>query len=158
MGPVKDTPNLLDAFDKFTEGEVLDGDNKYQCSQCNKKVPAVRRQTIYKPPKQLILCLKRFEWNFDTGDRQKLNTRFEFDSVLNIKKYLNRNFDEEEKGSNDDEESNDDENKEEDDQYIYDLVGIVIHQGSANRGHYYAYIKDRNTFIKDQWYEFNDKN
>merc|ERR1712228_881160 len=53
----------------------------------------------------------------------------------------------------------DDEN---DDLYIYDIVGIVIHQGTANRGHYYSYIKDRNAFInssnrREQWYEFNDK-
>ena len=169
---VKDTPNISDAFDKFTEAEVLDGDNKYQCSKCNKKVAAVRRQTIYKPPKQLILCLKRFEWNFETGGRQKLNTRFEFEPVINIRKYLNTNFPEEEADDNDDEEEskysdddNDNNNKDDDLLYIYDLVGIVIHQGQADRGHYYAYIKDRNTFInsnnnfqKEQWYEFNDKN
>mmetsp|Transcript_51794 Transcript_51794/g.82622 ORF Transcript_51794/g.82622 Transcript_51794/m.82622 type:complete len:1123 (-) Transcript_51794:111-3479(-) len=153
--PVKHTYNLSEAFDKFTEAMKLDGDNKYQCSSCRRKVPAVRRCTMYKPPKQLILCLKRFEWNFETSERKKLNTRFEFDSVLNVKQYLNTNFPEEESDDGAESKSSDEDNSE----LVYDLVGIVIHQGSANRGHYYAYIKDRTgSGSHSQWYEFNDKN
>ena len=28
-------------------------------------------------------------------------------------------------------------------QIVYELVGIVVHSGQANAGHYYSYIKDR---------------
>ena len=38
-------------------------------------------------------------------------------------------------------------------EYEYQAVGVVVHSGSAEGGHYYSYIKDRN---KGKWYEFND--
>ena len=30
-----------------------------------------------------------------------------------------------------------------DDQYFYELVGIIVHSGQANAGHYYSFIKNR---------------
>jgi len=41
----------------------------------------------------------------------------------------------------------------------YELIGIVIHSGQANAGHYYSFIKDtRNRYSNNlnQWYRFND--
>ncbi|XP_076350596.1 ubiquitin carboxyl-terminal hydrolase 47-like isoform X3 [Tachypleus tridentatus] len=37
--------------------------------------------------------------------------------------------------------------------YVYELFSIMVHSGSANGGHYYAYIK---CFKDGQWYCFND--
>ncbi|ETO33877.1 hypothetical protein RFI_03217, partial [Reticulomyxa filosa] len=37
--------------------------------------------------------------------------------------------------------------------YKYKLVGVTVHTGSAEAGHYYSYIKDRKT---GDWNEFND--
>lgn len=37
--------------------------------------------------------------------------------------------------------------------YEYQLKGVVIHTGTAESGHYYTFIQDRET---GQWYEFND--
>lgn len=37
---------------------------------------------------------------------------------------------------------------------MYDLVGVVAHNGGAQYGHYYSYIKNEN----DQWLDFNDSN
>merc|ERR1712130_1084933 len=37
--------------------------------------------------------------------------------------------------------------------YQYELVGIVVHTGSAEAGHYYSYIRDR---VSGEWNEFND--
>ena len=48
------------------EGEVLDGDNAYQCEKCDKKITAVRRMCLKKLPNHLILVLKRFEFDYDT--------------------------------------------------------------------------------------------
>lgn len=39
--------------------------------------------------------------------------------------------------------------------YQYKLSGIVVHSGTADSGHYYSFIKDRDQ--KDKWYEFNDQ-
>lgn len=33
--------------------------------------------------------------------------------------------------------------KDSDDQYFYELVGIIVHSGQANAGHYYSFIKNR---------------
>ncbi|XP_077493816.1 ubiquitin carboxyl-terminal hydrolase 47-like isoform X2 [Amblyomma americanum] len=37
--------------------------------------------------------------------------------------------------------------------YVYELFSIMVHAGSANGGHYYAYVK---SFTEGQWYCFND--
>ena len=50
-------------------------------------------------------------------------------------------------------------------EFLYELVGILVHSGSANGGHYYSYIKERNVFreaesVPDKtrnWFEFNDR-
>ena len=45
--------------------------------------------------------------------------------------------------------------------YQYDLVGVVVHTGTADSGHYYSYIKEQEELriVKEgsaKWYEFND--
>ncbi|CAN8022428.1 unnamed protein product, partial [Ixodes persulcatus] len=37
--------------------------------------------------------------------------------------------------------------------YVYELFSIMVHSGSANGGHYYAYVK---SFTENQWFCFND--
>ena len=39
--------------------------------------------------------------------------------------------------------------------YNYELVGIVVHSGTATSGHYYSYIKEQEADT-DTWIEFND--
>ena len=43
-----------------------------------------------------------------------------------------------------------------DDYYNYDLVGVLVHRGVAESGHYYSFIKVRNG-DNSQWLEFNDE-
>jgi ubiquitin carboxyl-terminal hydrolase 25 len=38
-------------------------------------------------------------------------------------------------------------------QHTYNLHAILIHQGSGEHGHYYAFIFDRKA---QKWYRFND--
>ena len=43
----------------------------------------------------------------------------------------------------------------------YDLVGVVVHSGQANAGHYYSYIKERrpphvSRQNHNKWFKFND--
>ena len=37
----------------------------------------------------------------------------------------------------------------------YDLVGVVVHSGQANAGHYYSFIKNRYS-SGEKWFKFND--
>ena len=44
--------------------------------------------------------------------------------------------------------------------YEYDLVGIVVHSGNAQAGHYYSFIRDRYTSngdVKERWCKFDDQ-
>eukprot|EP00636_Phaeomonas_parva_P018387 CAMPEP_0118870528 /NCGR_PEP_ID=MMETSP1163-20130328/13461_1 /TAXON_ID=124430 /ORGANISM="Phaeomonas parva, Strain CCMP2877" /LENGTH=149 /DNA_ID=CAMNT_0006805541 /DNA_START=103 /DNA_END=549 /DNA_ORIENTATION=+ len=38
---------------------------------------------------------------------------------------------------------------------VYELVGVVIHEGTADSGHYYSLIKDRGS-DGESWITFND--
>jgi len=40
--------------------------------------------------------------------------------------------------------------------YEYDLIGVTVHTGTADGGHYYSFIRDRVAPNKDKWYLFND--
>ena len=52
--------SLSQAIDKFFKVDKLDGDNKYMCSKCNKKVDAEKRCFIKRCPNNLTIHLKRF--------------------------------------------------------------------------------------------------
>lgn len=45
------------------------------------------------------------------------------------------------------------------DYFQYSLKGVVVHQGTADSGHYYSFIKERekNSPQENNWFEFNDK-
>lgn len=40
--------------------------------------------------------------------------------------------------------------------FEYDLIGVTVHTGTADGGHYYSFIRDRISPNKDKWYLFND--
>lgn len=40
--------------------------------------------------------------------------------------------------------------------YIYNLIGVVVHTGTAEGGHYYSFIRDRTSGQNDRWFLFND--
>ena len=105
----------------------------------------------------MSLQLKRFDFDYTTLSRFKLNNAVTFPEILNVKKYLVE--EERAEPSNDDEVPDlvsDTEEQEEDEAalYKYELFSIMIHSGSATGGHYYAYIK---CFEQNQWYDFNDE-
>lgn len=41
----------------------------------------------------------------------------------------------------------------EEESYEYDLIGVTVHTGTADGGHYYSFIRDR---VRDKWFLFND--
>eukprot|EP01084_Bolivina_argentea_P023875 44591_1 len=86
---VANKTNLMSSMDLFIKGDILDGDNKWICGQCgpNTKVAALKRACFGTLPKYLILHLSRFEFDFNTMRRKKINSRFEFPQKINMKKY-----------------------------------------------------------------------
>jgi ubiquitin C-terminal hydrolase len=68
--------SLGDCLDEFCSEEVMDRENMYHCSQCNKRRKCTKRLTIQRFPNVLVLQIKRFTYNM--FERDKLTTRIKF--------------------------------------------------------------------------------
>ncbi|XP_022109371.1 ubiquitin carboxyl-terminal hydrolase 2-like isoform X2 [Acanthaster planci] len=81
---VKHSFDIKDCLNKFTEAEVLDGDNMVTCEKCKKKRVFTKTFSIQRFPKHLVLHLKRF-----SGLRAKLTTFVDFPLTgLDMSRYL----------------------------------------------------------------------
>jgi len=66
---------------------MLEGDNAYHCNECNKKVNTLRRTCLKKLPNHLMMIMKRFEFDFDTMAKLKVNDYCEFPTKLNLEPF-----------------------------------------------------------------------
>ena len=161
--PVKSN-NLQDSLNELVKGDMLEGDNAYFCENCAVKRTTRKRVCVKSLPHTLVIQLQRFEHDWETNRVLKRDDYYEFPWILDMGPYtaegisakedrekfqsklspglrLNASFKEV--------------------SYIYDLVGIVVHTGTATAGHYYSYIKERrgNSVLnpnKNKWFKFND--
>jgi len=147
---VKDKPTLYDALRSFTQGEVMSGVN---CPTCHANVDTIKRCVIKTLGPTLMIHLKRFEMDFQTMTLLKLNSSLSFPMELNIEPFTKEGVARQE-GVPVDPEAQD----RTEDYYLYDLVGVVVHTGSLDSGHYYSYIKERVPIrgTEPKWFEFND--
>ena len=143
---VKNKRHLSEGLSKFIESEVLEGDNAYFCEQCKRKVNTIKRVVIKKLPNHIMFVLKRFEFDFDTFNKVKINDFYEFPSTINMKPYT---IYQNENGTVP---------AHENEYFEYKLAGIIIHLGIADAGHYYSLIQDRYSETNYRWIEFNDTN
>ena len=139
---VKNKKSIEESLDSIIEGELMDGDNKIFCDSCNTKHAAIKRQSFKSLPRMLIFVLKRFEFNYDTMQKIKLNDYYEFPLTIDMTKYTTEYLHNKSENKSSENKANQ-----------YKLKGIVIHTGHSEGGHYYAYIREQNS---DNWYEFND--
>lgn len=121
----------------YIKWENLEGDNAYHCEKCDAKVKARKRIAINHLPNYLIITLKRFDFNFETLQKTKLNNYVEFPERLDMTDYTEEFLN----------------NKKMNDisYYKYRLRGVIIHMGTSEYGHYYSIIKK-----DDEWFIFND--
>lgn len=75
-------------MDEYTRGVILDGENKYFCEELNQKITAVKKYEFKKLPNYLVFTLNRFEFNYELGQRVKLNDYFEFPFSIDMKKWM----------------------------------------------------------------------
>ena len=59
----KEFTTLNDCYRNYKDREKLDGDNKYFCEKCKKKIIASKRIEVKEWPKNIMIVLKRFEQN-----------------------------------------------------------------------------------------------
>ena len=156
---IKGHNNLEDALDAYIKGEILDGDNKYFVEKYKTKISIKKRTSIKKIGNQIIIHLKRFEFDFITFQNNKLNDYLKFPLNINFKKWTRAFIRTNEVNNDENNENNNNISEEEkenlnDEKMNYELTGILIHSGaSLQSGHYYSFIKDQET---NKWYKFND--
>ncbi|KAG0375629.1 hypothetical protein BGX24_008849 [Mortierella sp. AD032] len=162
---VKNKKTLEESLQLYVQGEILDGDNKYKCSTCDNHVDAIKRACIKELPRNLILHLKRFDYDMDTMRRIKINDRFEFPSRLDMEPYTIDYLSRKEQAQDGVASSPSTAQIPDQDKsaaFQYNLVGVLVHTGTADSGHYYSYIKDRSGSSSGshvdstRWYHFND--
>ncbi|XP_014601370.1 PREDICTED: ubiquitin carboxyl-terminal hydrolase 34 isoform X2 [Polistes canadensis] len=165
---VADMRNLYESLDEVTVKDTLEGDNMYTCSQCGKKARAEKRACFKKLPHILCFNTMRYTFNMGTMLKEKVNTHFSFPLRLDMsgyveKKLMPQHYQEERKASGNNKVENKEhtaldgeEEEEEMDHYQYDLIGVTVHTGTADGGHYYSFIRDRTSPNKDKWFLFND--
>ncbi|MCQ2815956.1 MAG: hypothetical protein MJ252_01700 [archaeon] len=158
---VKNMKNLNESLLKQIAEERIEG---YECEGCKKKVTISKRNILSSLPNVLIIHLQRIFYNFEYDHNEKINSYLEFPRHLNLKPFTLEEI-------SNKEEENDDIYYRSDAYYNYYLVGVVIHMGSADSGHYYSYINtirggqgdiadyDENDRRMDNyWLEYNDSN
>jgi ubiquitin carboxyl-terminal hydrolase 34 len=93
-------------------------------------------------PDNLIFHLKRFDFNLRTMQRSKINDYFSFPHRMDMRPYKVEHLMELPEQTQED---------------VYELVGILVHAGTAESGHYYSYIRERPSQGQaPNWVEFND--
>jgi ubiquitin carboxyl-terminal hydrolase 34 len=94
-------------------------------------------------PDNLIFHLKRFDFDLVNLSRAKINDHFDFPMAIDVSPFKVDHLSDPSKPRQED---------------WFDLVGVLVHQGSSEAGHYYSYIRSRPTpEHATQWNEFNDK-
>ncbi|KAL5003429.1 hypothetical protein BDV10DRAFT_154983 [Aspergillus recurvatus] len=139
---IKGKANLEESLQAYVEGEIMQGDNKYSCTSCGRHVDAVKRACLKDVPDNLIFHLKRFDFDMVTMMRSKINDEFHFPERIDMTPFT---VDYLSDSSGDTQ------------QDVFELVGVLVHSGTAESGHYYSYIRERPTANgRSIWVEFND--
>ena len=103
------------------------------CDNCAEKTTTLKGMRIKGLPPVLTVCLARFDLDYTTFQRVKLNDKFEFPLEVNLTEFLDPEA-----------------ILESPDDAIYELKSIIIHRGGAYGGHYHAYIQDE--LNEGQWH------
>jgi ubiquitin carboxyl-terminal hydrolase 9/24 len=168
---IRGKTDILEALAAMTEDEIMEGSNRVFCDKCKENTDTVLRTAISTLPNVLILSLKRFDLDFNTFETVKLNSRCSFGEKLNLKPFTLEGLEAMESArslSAGDPMETDDENEHPsaethpldalpNEDYEYKLVGVLVHAGVAQGGHYYSFIKERYPGGDAKWYRFDDE-
>ena len=136
------TFHLYECFDHLVQEEELDFNNRMKCGLCYRKNKAIKKTSIWKTPKILVLHIKRFEINDYGIPVRKITNKINYPIInLDIEKYINEDSPFTKKCK-------------------YNLFGINLHHefgffGNINSGHYTSIVKSR---FDNKWYIYNDSN
>lgn len=170
FGAVEAFRSVEEALQAFVSPELLDGSNQYFCEKCNSKQDAHKGLRVTEFPYLLTIQLKRFDFDYNTMHRIKLNDRMTFPDVLDLNPFVYHPDSKEtdfttgttaSAGWNQGDSVSAGQQLDrayvnkllKRGEYVYELFSVMVHQGSAAGGHYFAHIKNLD---QGRWYCFND--
>ena len=121
------SPSLIDCFECYVEGEVLDGENAWYNDETKERINIRKKILFWSLPNILVIDLKRFNAR---NQKNQILVTFPLDD-LDLTKYVIGYKKE---------------------SYHYELYGVCNHSGGVLGGHYTAFVKNAN----GKWYHFND--
>nr|6HEH_A Chain A, Ubiquitin carboxyl-terminal hydrolase 28,Ubiquitin carboxyl-terminal hydrolase 28 [Homo sapiens]6HEI_A Chain A, Ubiquitin carboxyl-terminal hydrolase 28,Ubiquitin carboxyl-terminal hydrolase 28 [Homo sapiens] len=119
-------------LDECLEGAMVEGDVELLPSDHSVKYGQERWFT--KLPPVLTFELSRFEFNQSLGQPEKIHNKLEFPQIIYMDRYMYGSG----SGSR---------------QVPYRLHAVLVHEGQANAGHYWAYIYNQ---PRQSWLKYND--
>ena len=140
---VENTQDLYTSISKIIEGETIED---FNCEGCNKKVNITKRQLLGEMPNVLIVHLQRIVFDFNTFGNKKINTRLAFPKILELSKlsFKTKMQGKDVTGQTDAQTADLQKLLNlEDEDYVYRLVGVNIHRGVADHGHYWSMINTK---------------
>lgn len=117
---IREMGNIEQSLDCFSHWEFLQA-NDATCPQCGEKGGREKRTHIIKLPDQLIIHLKRFQ--FESGRFIKVNEGFHFGNELNVGV---KQVEDEKAGLK---------------MEGFELDGVILHVGSVEYGHYMSLVR-----------------
>jgi len=124
--------NIYDCLNIFIMKEKLDEYNKLKYTFCGKTNNGFTESILWKSPKILIIHLKRFDIKLN-----KITTNIDYPiQNLDISKYFDINSPYKHNSK-------------------YNLLGVNLHSGTTDFGHYTSIIKN---MYNNNWYLYNDHN
>jgi ubiquitin carboxyl-terminal hydrolase 8 len=121
------SPSLIDCFNHYVEGEILEGENGWYNEDTKERMNIKKKIQFWSFPNILVIDFKRFNSRFQ---KNQIHITFPLDNldlseyVIGYKKEI----------------------------YKYELYGVCNHSGGVMGGHYTAFVKNAN----GKWYHFND--
>ena len=103
----------------------------------------IKRTCFKKLPPILAIQLKRFDYDWERETPIKFNDYFEFPRELDMEPYTVHGLAKAE-GMN----VIDDDSSSYSSSTRYKLVGIIVHSGQANGGHYYSFVQQKSVMIE----------
>lgn len=126
---------LNESLHSLLKTQYLKEGNQYESQKYGKQDVKLKTKFL-KFPKVLLIHLKRFEFDTESNRNQKINSILMFKEELDISEFLFEKDSEQQELESE-----------------YELHGVLVHDGFAEGGHYFAYIRPS---PDQQWYRFND--
>jgi hypothetical protein len=125
--PIMEQNSIADSLKLMAVPDIIKG---YRRNENDPPIDVKHTHGITQLPPYLIIQLKRFDFSITSGRRSKIDQPYEFENNIDFRNYVGDSIPETQ----------------------YSLIGVVVHQGDAETGHYFSYVYDHD----DDWICLND--